>query len=92
MGKLVPFAGYVQVSVDCFPTQVLQAGHSGGERFEELQRDLLPSRVDVVGGVPSPRVFLHQRSPFGGWHVVVDQLEHAVEAGHSLHALGVRLK
>lgn len=73
------------MSVDCFPAQVLQGRQAAGERFDELQRDLLPSGVNVVH-IPAASV------PFALRHVEVDQLEDAVKVGDGLNVLRVRLQ
>ena len=76
------------MTVDRLPAEVLQGGHPRRQGPQELQGDLLGGRVDEVGGagpVPAGR-------PSLGGHVMVHQLEHAVETGHRLRALGVRLQ
>lgn len=73
------------MAVDCFPAQVLQSGQAAGQRFDELQRDLLPSGVDVVDAAAV-------RVPFALGHVEVDQLEDAVKVGSRLDVFRVRLK
>lgn len=73
------------MSIDCFPAHVLQGGQITGERFEELQRDFLPSRVNVVN-IPTAGV------PFALRHVVMDQLEDAIKVGHRLNVLRVCLQ
>lgn len=73
------------MSIDCFPAHVLQGGQITGERFEELQRDFLPSRVNVVN-IPTAGV------PFALRHVVMDQFEDAVKVGHRLNVLRVCLQ
>lgn len=83
--KLVPSGANVQMSVDRLPAQVLQAGQAAGEGLDQLQRDLLHPRVDVVGA-PAAGV------PFALGHVVVHQLEDTIKVGHRLDVLGVRLQ
>lgn len=73
------------MSIDCFPAQVLQGGQAAGERFDELQRDLLPSGVNVVH-IPTASV------PFALRHVKMDQLEDAVKMGDRLNVLRVCLQ
>lgn len=85
MRKLVSSRRNVQMSIHCFPAQVLQSGQAAGERSDELQRDLLPSRVNVVH-IPTASV------PFALRHVEVDQLEHAVKVRDRLNVLRVRLQ
>lgn len=72
---MVSFRRNVQMSVDCFPAQVLQGGQAAGERFGELKRDLFPSRVDVVDTTTVS-------VPFALRHVVIEQLEDAVKVGN----------
>lgn len=83
--ELVSFRGNVQMSIDCFPAQMLQGRKSVGERFYELQRDLLPSRVNIVD-IPTASV------PFALHHVEMDQLEDTVKVGNRLNVLGVCLQ
>lgn len=52
VGQLVSPRRSVHKSVDCLPAQVLQGRQAAGQRFDELQRDLLSSRVDEVESVP----------------------------------------
>lgn len=85
MRKLVSFRRNVQVSIDCFPAQMLQRGQTTGQRFDELQGDLLPSRVDVVS-IPTASV------PFALRHIVMDQLEDAVKVRNRLNVFRVRLQ
>lgn len=85
MRKLVSFSGNVQVSVNRFPAQVLQGGQAGGERFDELQRDLLPTGVDVVD-TPTASV------PFALRHVVMHQLEDTVKVRNRLNIFRVCLQ
>lgn len=73
------------MSVDCFPAQVLQGRKIAGERFDELQRDLLPSGVDIVD-IPTASV------PFALSHVEMDQLEDTVKVGNRLDVFGVCLQ
>lgn len=73
------------MSIDCFPAQVLQGGQAAGERFNELQRDLLPSRVNIVV-TPTASV------PFALTHVGMDQLKDAVKVGNRLNVLWVCLQ
>ena len=73
------------MSIDCFPAQVLQGGQAVGERFDELQRDLLSSGVNVVH-IPTASVPLALR------HVVMDQFQDAVEVGNRLNVLRVCLQ
>ena len=77
--KLLSPRSNVHKSVDRFPAQVLQGGQAAGERFDELQRDLLSSRVDRV-------------VPFALRHVIVDQLEDTVKVRNGLNVLWVRLQ
>lgn len=79
--------------VDSLTAEVLQRGDAGGERAAEHQRDLLSTRVNVVGafGVQGPSGLLGPGAG-GGRHVVVHQLQHAVEAGHGLAAARVALQ
>lgn len=74
------------MSVHSLPAEMLKRGHRALQRPEQLQRDFLPSCVDVIGTSRDPD---GQSAP---WHVVLDQSQHAVKAGHGLHALGVRLQ
>ena len=85
MRKLFSFRRNVQMSIDRFPAQVLQGGQAAVERSDELQRDLIPSREDV-GHIPTVRVPLALR------HVVMNQLEYAVEVGSRLNVLRVCLQ
>lgn len=79
--------------VDSLAAEVLQRGDAGGERAAEHQRDLLSTRVNVVGalGMQGPSGLLGPGAG-GGRHVVVHQLQHAVEAGHGLAAARVALQ
>lgn len=83
----------VQVPIDRLAAEVLQAGDVGGERAAEHQRDFLTPRVDVVGTlrVGGPPGLLGEGTR-GRRHVVMHQLEDAVEAGHGLAAAGVALQ
>lgn len=85
MRKLVSFGRNVQMSIDGFPAQVLQSGHAAGERSDELQRDLLPTAVNVVD-IPTLNV------PFILSHVEMNQLENAVKVGNRLNVLRVSLQ
>lgn len=85
MRKLVSFGRNVQMSIDGFPAQVLQSGHTAGERSDELQRDLLPTAVNVVD-IPTLNV------PFILSHVEMNQLENAVKVGNRLNVLRVSLQ
>lgn len=85
MRKLFSSSRNVQMSIHCFPAQVLQSGQTAGERSDELQGDLLPSGVNVVH-IPTASV------PFALRHVEVDQLEDAVKVGDGLNVLRVRLQ
>lgn len=76
------------MSIDSLPAEMLQGGHYARKGSQQLQRDLLAPCVDVVR---VPRVSDGQRASRQR-HVVMDELQHAVEARHGLHALGVRLK
>lgn len=73
------------MSIDCFPAQVLQGGQAAGERFDELQRDLLTSRINVVH-IPTASVALALR------HVVMHQLQDTVKVGNGLNVLRVCLQ
>lgn len=73
------------MSIDCFPAQMLQGGHAVGERFDELQRDLLPTGVNVVD-IPTVDV------PFILKHVEINQLEDAVKVGNRLNVFRVSLQ
>ncbi len=73
------------MSIDSLPAEMLQGGHYARKGSQQLQRDLLVLREDVVR---VPRVPDGQRRG----HVVMDELQHAVEARHRLHALGFCLK
>lgn len=85
MRKLFSFGRNVQMSIHCFPAQVLQGGQTAGESFNELQRDLLPSGMNVVD-TPTASV------PFALRHVVMHQLEDAVKVGNRLNVLGFCLQ
>lgn len=73
------------MSIDSFPAQVLQGGQATGKRFYELQRDLLPSRVNIED-IPTMSI------PFALRHVVMNQLEDTVKVGHRVNILRVRLQ
>lgn len=85
MRKLVSFRRNVRMSIDRFPAQVLQGGQAAGERFDELQGDLLSSRVNVEH-IPTASV------PLALGHVVMDQFQDAVKVGNRLNVLCVRLQ
>lgn len=73
------------MSIYCFPAQMLQGGQTTGERFDELQGDLFPSRVDVVD-IPTASV------PSALRHVVMNQLEHTVKVWDKANVLLVCLQ
>lgn len=85
MRKLLSCRRNVQMSINCLPAQVLQGGQDTGEWFEELQRDFLPTGVNVVS-IPTAGV------PFTLRHVVMDQLEDAVKVGNRLNVFRVCLQ
>lgn len=85
MRKLVSFGRNLYVSVDCFPTKVLQGAQVTGERSDELQGDLLTSRENVIH-IPTASV------PFALRHIVMDQFEDAVKMGNGLNVLRVCLQ
>lgn len=85
MRKLVSFGRNVHMSIDCFPAQVLQGGQTTGERFDKLQRDPFPTRVNVVD-IPTASV------PFALGHVVMNQLEDTVKMGNRVNIFGVCLQ
>lgn len=75
------------MSIHSLPAQMLQGRQGARQWPQQLQRDFLPSRVDVVStaGVPCG-----QHASRAG-HVVMDEFEHAVEARHGPRALAIRL-
>lgn len=73
------------MSVNCFPTKVLQGGQVTGERSDELQRDLLTSRENVIH-IPTASV------PFALRHIVMDQFEDTVKVWNRLNVLRVCLQ
>lgn len=85
MRKLFSFGRNVQMSIDCFPAQVLQGRQATGQRSDELQRDLLTSRVNVVH-IPTTSV------PFALRHIVMNQLEDTVKMGNRLNVFRVCLQ
>lgn len=85
MRKLVSFRRNLHMSVNCFPTKVLQGGQVTGERSDELQRDLFTSRVNVIH-ISTASV------PFALRHIVMDQFEDTVKVGNRLNVLRVCLQ
>lgn len=85
---MLSFTRNVHVPVHSLPAQVLQGRQCARQRPEQLQRDFLSSRVDIIHAASVP----YGQSASRRGHVVMDEFEHAVEARRGLRALGVRLQ
>lgn len=73
------------MSIHRFPAQVLQGGQATGQRSDELQRDFLPSRENVIHTSTAS-------VPFALRHVVMNQFEDTVKVGNGLNVLRVCLQ